>query len=91
MNSHEFDPNSRKVFLISYLFSLAADICPTIQADFLAAEVGTSLINDAVHKKDALSVVRDIYAQLQISLESLFVTPRASVRLNPGATPNSIA
>lgn len=74
-NKNKISPNKRRVVLLSNLFENATLVCRTITQDVIDTDDGTSIVLDAVDKKDELTAVSDVYEQLQ---EQLAFTRRAN-------------
>lgn len=64
-NRNRIGPNNRGVVLLSHLFGNAAAVCRTITQEIVDSDDVTSLTVNSVHRKEALSVVSDVYCHLQ--------------------------
>jgi len=60
-NSNKIPADLRGICLKSQLFGRALDLCKGIPDDDIASENGAQLIIDAIYKRDALSVVSEVY------------------------------
>lgn len=70
-NSKIIKHENRVGVLLKHLLCNAGDIFQTITHDVIDTDDGTSLVVDAVHKKYALSVVSNVYGQLQRLLRTV--------------------
>lgn len=73
INSNQIAQEHGGIVLFSHIFGDASNLF-SIQAEVVATDDNTAPIVDAIYKKDALSVVSDVFTKLQ----SLFKTFRRS-------------
>lgn len=89
-NINRIDPKNRGISALSYICVHARDLCCTITQDVIDADDVTTLYVDAVFKKDSLSVVSNLYTQLQFLFRTFHCNVESFHRLKPrlNAQPN---
>lgn len=60
-NSNKIPKKLRGICLKSQLYGRALDLCKVISDDDIASEHGVQKIIDVINKRDALSVVSEVY------------------------------
>lgn len=60
---------NRGIFLHSNLFGRALDLCEGLDDDKIASEDGSDLIVSTIYKKDPLSVVANVFDELNHIIE----------------------
>lgn len=74
-NSNKIPTALRGIMLFSQLYGCARDICKTISMDVIKSEDGVSETIKAIHKRDALSTVSDLfmifYLHFQLNVDTL--------------------
>lgn len=60
-NKNHIDPKKSSIVLLCYLFGHTSDVFGTVTQGVIDPDDVTLFFADGVHKKDALSVVSDVY------------------------------